>query len=442
MQIPEMVAKGQEQWAFSVGVQAYIWGLPIVKCWRDRLAKMQPSEPASGWLINRFRHVRELASADGAEFVNAATDFLYSTAVIDLSQGSVRLTAPPAKGRWYRLQVLDAYMDTIANLGTRTFGEQLPPVILAKQGDAVAAAQDEHIVYSDSDFLYIVGRVAADNSRADLGLARELQDGLQLRGPCPDVIPYAPADATQTTTDAADCPPELAFFAELGQIMKYVPPKPTETGLRSVFGDIGLTVEGGFKHAGLPAPVCRGLRRAIACAQEILEAKIYEVGEFGNGWSLVRDIGRYRDNYIVRALVSIHGIWANVPEEAMYFMAYTASDGEVLDGNKRYEIRFAAGALPPVEAFWSLSYYDSAGQLVKNAINRYTINSQYHQLTPNSDGSVSLFIGQQPPEASLANNWLPSHDGQFNLNFRCYNAVQPLLSGDYWLPAIIELNDA
>lgn len=440
MQIPEIVAQGQDDWAFSVGVQAYIWGLPIVKCWKDRLEKMQSASGASDDLIiNEYRHVRDLASADAAEFVNAATDFLYSTAVIDLSNGPLRLTSPDFNGRWYGLQVLDAYMDTISNLGTRTFGDQLPTVILAKQGQEVNVAEGEHIVYSDSEFLYIVGRFAAENKLEDLALVHALQDGLHISRVVGDSPLNVPAkDSWRPLENSSDCPEELSFFTELGQVLKFVPPKASETALANLFKDVGLSVENGFEVSALPESVKTGLARAAALGQSILDAKIFEVGEFINGWSLVRDIGEYHGNYIVRALVSIHGIWANVPKEAMYFMARTDSVGEILNGSNYYEIRFADGVLPPVDAFWSISYYDAQGRLVKNRIDRYTINSLYSQLKPNEDGSISVFIGQESNDSEMESNWLPSHEGQFNLNFRCYNAKEALLSGEYQLPTIIK----
>jgi hypothetical protein len=451
MQIQERVAQGQENWAFSVGVQAYIWGLPIVKCWNDRLEKMKvpAAECADGeglFTVNNFRHDRSLASGDSSEFVNAATDFLYSLAVIDLSNGPLRLTSPDLQGRWYGLQLLDPYMNTVANLGTRQFGDQLPNIIIATHQQDVTASDNHHIVQGESPYLYIVGRIAADINE-NLSSVHLLQNGFKLERVSGDEPVTVPAKDSWLPLKPVDseCPPELSFFETLGQVLKFVPPKDSEIALENLFKEIGLTVENGFEHSALSEPMRIGLAKSVTFAQSILDDKIYEVGEMINGWSLVRDVGEYHGNYIVRALVSIHGIWANVPDEALYFMARTDSEGNLLDGNNRYEVRFPEGVTPPVDAFWSICYYDDQGRLVQNSKNRHAINSLYSNLLSNADDSISILIAPESTqlnsgESGIGENWLPSHNGNFNLNLRCYNPKEELLSGEYQLPVIVKLS--
>ncbi|MBL4672499.1 MAG: DUF1254 domain-containing protein [Arenicella sp.] len=450
MQIQERVAQGQENWAFSVGVQAYIWGLPIIKCWNDRLEKMkmpaaEHSANADHFIVNNFRHDRSLASGDSTEFVNAATDFLYSLAVIDLSNGPLHLTSPDFQGRWYGLQLLDPYMNTVANFGTRQFGDQLPSIIIATSGQDVSAYDSHHIVHGESPYLYIVGRIAADINE-DLSAVHSLQNDLKFERVSGDAPLTAPAKDSWLPLKPTDsgCPPELLFFETLGQVLKFVPPKDGELALEQLFKEIGLTVENGFEYSALSEPMRIGLAKSATFAQSILDDKIYEVGELINGWSLVRDVGEYHGNYIVRALVSIHGIWANVPDEALYFMARTDSEGNLLNGNNRYEVRFAKKATPPVDAFWSICYYDDQGRLVQNRQKRHAINSLYSRLLSNEDDSISILIGPESNpsvlgKSKMSENCLPSHNGNFNLNLRCYNPKEELLSGEYELPSIVKL---
>lgn len=434
------IDQGQEDWAFSVGVQAYIWGLPIIKCWKYRLEKVGASSPSGGApVVNAFQHMRSLSTRESSRFVNSATDFLYSTAVLDLSGGPLLLQAPDFHQRWYGLQILDPYMETVANLGTRTFGSRLPTVIIAnRQQPAPVVPDGAHTVACDSDFLYVVGRVAAGASE-DLTQVHALQDGLRLEGLEDRSMPAATGSCDSLRRPDSTCPEELAFFEELGAVLRFVPPRVTEGTLRGLLGEVGITVGEGFDHASLPGPIRAGLVRSAVFAQNILANKIFEVGESINGWQLVRDIGNYGHNYIVRALVSLHGIWANTPEESLYFMARTDSEGQLLHGNNGYEICFPAGRLPPVDAFWSISYYDDQGRLTCNAMDKYTVNSLYNRLRPNPDGSVTVFISAACPQSGMDENWLPSHDGFFSLTLRCYNPLQELLSGDYSLPPLMRV---
>ena len=54
----------------------------------------------------------------------------------------------------------------------------------------------------------------------------------------------------------------------------------------------------------------------------------------------------------------------------------------------------SGGALPPVNAFWSVTMYDGKTQLlIENPINRYLINSpMLPSLKKNPDGSITLYI--------------------------------------------------
>ena len=442
------VEKGQQDWAFTIGVQAYIWGYPIVECWKDRLKKSWTSvnlENGSSEMVsnvNNFRHVRDLSSYDSSEFVNSASDFLYSTAVIDLSDGPLILNAPNFDSRWYGIQVLDAYMETLANFGTRTVGSEMTPVILCNQSQRKKLSKDDLVVVSEINYLYIVVRVCA-GPEENLTDIHDLQNKITLselnrssNGEPTYNVGSHDLTLKPLVSASSDCPDALSFFEELASVIKFVPPKLDEGLLLGIFQEIGISLEKGFDYHSLPRGVKAGLAQAVPFAESILERKIFEVGQNINGWGFVQNIGNYDKNYIIRALVAKHGIWANVAEESVYYIARTDSDGNVLHGNNDYEITFHDGNLPPVNAFWSISYYDENGNIVKESNGKSAINSLYNNLYVNDDGSIKIIIAKKAPENHMKNNWLPSHAGMFNLNFRCYNPQQAILEQDYSVPFI------
>ena len=73
--------------------------------------------------------------------------------------------------------------------------------------------------------------------------------------------------------------------------------------------------------------------------------------------------------------------------------------------------------------------------LVPNPANRYSISGDTPGLVRNTDGSLDLFLQQQPPPAGPA-NWLPVPAGPFNLVMRCYLPRAPILDGSYAYPPI------
>ena len=70
-------------------------------------------------------------------------------------------------------------------------------------------------------------------------------------------------------------------------------------------------------------------------------------------------------DYLYRAAVGWQSMYVNDPIEAYYPPIYTDLDGAQLDGSAgSYEIRFPAGHLPPVDAFWSITLYDLEKRLM------------------------------------------------------------------------------
>ena len=64
--------------------------------------------------------------------------------------------------------------------------------------------------------------------------------------------------------------------------------------------------------------------------------------------------------------------------------------------------------------------YGSDFQLVKNPINRFSIGDRTPGLTCNPDGSLDIYIQNEPPTGHES-NWLPSPpSGLFRLNYRIY----------------------
>lgn len=87
-----------------------------------------------------------------------------------------------------------------------------------------------------------------------------------------------------------------------------------------------------------------------------------------------------------------------------------------------YTLTFAAGELPPVNAFWSVTLYDGKTQLlIENPINRYLINSpMLPDLKKNPDGSLTIYIQKDSPDKDKEPNWLPAPDGPIYLVMRLY----------------------
>ena len=103
-------------------------------------------------------------------------------------------------------------------------------------------------------------------------------------------------------------------------------------------------------------------------------------------------------------------------------------------------MKFAAGELPPVKAFWSLSMYDGETQLfIDNPLDRYLVNSAMSgDFVFEEDGSLVIHVQKSPPGADREANWLPAPDGTFYLVLRLYLPEQRVLDGEWAAPALLK----
>jgi hypothetical protein len=146
-------------------------------------------------------------------------------------------------------------------------------------------------------------------------------------------------------------------------------------------------------------------------------------------------MGVYGTGYLRRAVIALAGLGANLQEDAIYPQCFVDSSGRPLTGTERYVLRFASGQLPPANAFWSLTMYDSEGFQVANPINRFAIGDR-DNLRRNADGSLELSIQNADPGPEQRSNWLPAPAGPFNVTMRIYWPANAVLDGTWTAPAV------
>ena len=148
-------------------------------------------------------------------------------------------------------------------------------------------------------------------------------------------------------------------------------------------------------------------------------------------------MGVYGNYYLKRAIVAQLGLGANLPEDAIYPLNLFDDTGKPLDGANKYTIHFDKGATPPVNAFWSITLYDSDGFQVANALNRFAVSS-WMPFKYNADGSLDLYFQNESPGTDKEANWLPAPKGAFNLCMRLYGPKSEALTGKWNPPPVVK----
>src|SRR5258708_30379212 len=216
------------------------------------------------------------------------------------------------------------------------------------------------------------------------------------------------------------------FFEYLDFALQFAPAGPEEKEIRARLARIGVGAGKSFDFKDLPLThkieIGLGMKDGEAKVEKYLASGQKDV----NGWrigSLFGDRQFYSGDWLERAAAAKGGIYGNDAVEAVYPMAKTLADGEVLDGSKhKYTLTFPDGQFPPVEAFWSVTMYDGKSQLlIETPINRYLINSPMQTgMKTSPDGSLTLYIQNKSPGADKEANCLPAPNGPIYLVMRLY----------------------
>jgi hypothetical protein len=156
-----------------------------------------------------------------------------------------------------------------------------------------------------------------------------------------------------------------------------------------------------------------------------------------NGWSAIHKAGQPGTGIVVRAALQKALPVVNVFEEAAYWTATTDVAGEPLTGTHAYRLHFAAGQLPPNDAFWSLTATDTGGYQVSTRGGRASVDS-HSGLVTNSDGSVDILLGAAEPSGTES-NWLTTPRGRYKLLLRAYLPGADVVSGAYEVPPVVEV---
>lgn len=184
-------------------------------------------------------------------------------------------------------------------------------------------------------------------------------------------------------------------------------------------------------------PLRTAMEEGVASAAQELKAKALTQTNSQGFFGTRQELGP--DYLIFRSMGALLGIYGNSSEEAMYASQQTGPDGMVLDGRRRWMLRFEPGQLPPVTEFWSLTMYNLPERmLVENSLNRYSIGDRTPGLKFGEDGSLEIYIQSENPGTVRESNWLPAPAGPFFFVARLYGPKDVALKGAWTLPKLIE----
>jgi len=437
-----------EQEAQSIATDAYVYLYPLVTMdiTRKQLTNHVPGPGVFGGPMNMFVNVEAFPSADFKVVVRPNFDTLYSSAFLDLTREPVVVSAPDTNGRYYLLPMLDMWSDVFASPGSRTTGTQAANFLVTPKGWSGTVPAGLTQIEAPTPYVWIIGRTKTDGP-PDYDAVHKIQAGYKIAPLSEWGKPLKPVEVKLDPSIDMKTPPKIQvdtmpasrYFAYATELMKIQPPHVTDQPIIAQMKRIGIEPGKSFDIGKLDPSVRKALEDAPAAAQKLMEWKVATLARVVNHWSMNTDtMGVYGNYYLKRAIVAQLGLGANLPEDAIYPLNLADENGVPLDGASKYTIHFDKAATPPVNAFWSLTLYDSQGFQVANSLNRFAVSS-WMPFKYNPDGSLDLYFQNESPGTDKEMNWLPAPKGPFNLTMRLYSPKLEALTGRWNPPSIVKM---
>jgi hypothetical protein len=406
----------------TAAAEAWIYGLALIE-----MAQTRTNQFADGAKVGHFRHMRTLSGPETRWVTTPNNDTLYSMCWLDLSRGPATLTLPEVGDRYFAVAMMDMYSNNYTVMSPRTLGGGGGKFTIVGPD---ASTRDPLAIRSPTRWSWVTIRLLVDNE-ADLPAVHALQDKFVMQAPS------APAPKAPALRDA-DWP---EYFASVQTLMtENTPPAMDMAALRRMSA-LGLGPTGGFD----PKRFSAAERAEIAAGVADARGQVIGVrrrGPVAGGWSYPRaNNGDFGQDYLMRAQVALGGLGTLTRVEAIYARPLSATGSNILDSETPRRISFAAGSLPPVDSFWSLSLYQAepSGQFyfTENAIRRYAIGDRTPGLKYGADGSLDIWISRADPGGERTANWLPAPQNlPYGLVMRAYLPRAELVDGTYLLPPL------
>ncbi len=446
----------------KLAAEAYVYGYPMVYTIEEQIKHAGGGHTSTGPArpVNVMGYTDILLGPE-AEFVSPNNDTLYMSLDADVSQEPLVLHVPDTNDRYYVLQFVDAWTNNFAYIGRRATGTREGVFLLAGPDWRGEVPGGMRLVRAPTNIFHIVGRYAVAGEE-DVPAARALMQDTW-------VTPLSrypeQADTSQREFGDWDLAPwnrevaeELTWWEKFRAWSQLFPPPVAERGYIQKFEPLGL-LAADSPYLDPDPGLAQLLQAGQKAGQEFIETTSKAGGETVNGWTMITHLFDYNlDSFevgtidepqwkmadrakahVARAVAARLGLWGNHAYEAAYAMLWTDEQGEKLNGGRRYVLHF--DELPPAEAFWSLTMYDSKDYyLVANPINRYSIGDRTPGMQYNDDGSLDLYLQHESPGPELESNWLPAPAGDFRPTLRIYQPGEGVFDGS-WLPPFIKRLD-
>jgi hypothetical protein len=410
------------------------------------LARAQLTTSAAGALtapINQFAHMGGFGDAPFAPVITPNRDTLTSSAWLDLSGEPLVLTVPDTAGRFYAMPLYDAWTSIFATIGARTTGTRGREFVLVGPRWRGRLPRHLPVVQSPTAMAWILAHIRSDGPE-DHAAVRALQAGIQLTAlgrwsgqplvPEPRPVESGPRMASSPVARLARMEPR-EYFEVVAHLLAENPPHRADRVRIERMSALGVGPRHPPTWSVRERPLLQEIARGMANGLAQVEATGASLASSWSPWTCPQDLGRRRSDPLLRAAAAWTGLGAWPRSDALFFTTRADASGRPLAGTEHYALRFAPGALPPAQAFWSLTVYEDVSLVIAERSGRPTLGDR-DDLRHDPDGSTVVLLQSEPPDRDDA-NWIQTPRGPFSLALRLFWPRPAALDGS-WRPPPVE----
>lgn len=387
--------------------------------------RQQQLDLKEGFKWNELLHRKPGA----VDWPNPNLDVAYSEAWVAVDENSCTVVSvPKITGRYYTVQFLNGWGETLANINERTQPKGAGDYAVCLKGANVQLPANITRVDLPAKYARVLMRVELGKS-VDEAVALQHKFSMRATGtPTPPTVPATPI------FDLDKLPGVEAFEAGPMALDSEADLNPGMEPLQAKVRAITEAVKDPQERARVDRVI-----RDKAMADFAKASPILGHGTVRNGWARPSTVGVYGDDWLTRSLVNDGGIWANTMDEVVYYKGGVDQTGAKLNGDHVYTLTFPKDALPATYAkyFWSVIAVDSTYfRVLPNPKNRFLLNKE-SKLEYGKDGSLTLYFAAEKPADAPDGNWLPTPRGQdYRLTFRFYGPRSGVADGSYFPPPV------
>ena len=434
---------------FLRGVEVFLTCIPAAS-----LEAMHVGTVAQGVdACNKVLIMDELLDS-GPFFLTGNTDTVYCSGFLDLERdGATVVEIPPGCGPG---TVNDAWFRFVIDMGFPGPDQGEGGKYLITPPGYDGEIPDGYFVAESTSYInWVILRGFLVDGKPDAS-AKMFTEGLKIyplsQADDPPTMEFISTSGQLFNTIHAN---NAEFYAELATAVQREPIDMIDPETRGLLAAIGI-------HKDKPFEPDERMQRILVEAAEVANAtarsiyfrwrddapKLYDDRQWhtffiGGDYNWLLDEGRggryldARTFFFYVATVNTPAMaWKLVGKGSQYAGADTDVNGNFLDGAKSYRLRLPADV--PVKRFWSICVYDTQTRSELQTSQPYpSRNSVKGELEYNSDGSVDILFGPEPPE-SLRNNWIQTVPGKgWFTALRMYSPLEPWFDHT-WKPGDIE----